>query len=135
MDTSFDEIARTPVTADDLGRALDAISKLRARDRYKLAARARCLTILFSEDEPERDVAAFGTAIEWRLVAFYRLTGRPELEPWSLPGKRRGTTSFAPAVLKAAAEATLIFHDERPAFDPDSFFKRLLAISECIGRG
>src|SRR5262249_44480248 len=126
----------TKVRPEDMERALLAINKLTPDDRRDLTARALCLIQLFSEDRPKRDSGSSAAAIDWRFEALSRPAKRPALEPSSFPPDHRGGVKLSPVVLQAAAQETLIVsNDDRPTFDPESFFQRLLALSKEAGQG
>jgi hypothetical protein len=129
------DIVNARVGPDDLEQALQAINKLPQKDRRDLTARSLCLIGVFSKDRAERDVGTLIAAIDWRFRAIAALATRPEFKAWSLPMDHVGAAKIDPLVLRAAAEEPLITDGNTPAFDPDSFFKRLLALSEEAGRG
>ena len=133
MSGVIERILRTKVAAADLERALEAINALPPEDHTDIAARVICLIELFGE--PGRhEVSLRVAAIDWRFQALAQLAGRPEFKNWSLPG-RDGAGSIAVTVLEVAATEPLIEIDGQPGFDPDSFFQRLLAITEEEGHG
>jgi hypothetical protein len=119
------------VSAADLERALAAIDELPPEDRTDIAARVVCLIETFGE--PGRhEVSARVAAIDWRLQALARLAGRPEFR--NLPMADR-SGKIAATVLQAAAIEPLIERDGEPAFNPESFLERLLAMTEEEGHG
>jgi hypothetical protein len=133
MSGVVERILSAKVSAAEMERALKAINALPAEDRTDIAARAICLIELFGEPG-SKEVSARVAAIDWRFQALVQLSGRPEFKNWSQPG-RNGANSMAVTVLEAAATEPLIEIDGQPGFDPDSFFKRLLAITEEEGHG
>ena len=124
------QILSAKVSTAEMECALEAISSLSPEDRKDIGARAVCLIRMFGENEVSARVAA----IDWRFQALARLSTRPEFRNWSLRGCD-GASKIAITVLEAAATEPLIELEDRPAFDADSFFKRLLAITEEEGHG
>ena len=119
------------VSAADLARALEAIDELAPEDRADIAARIVCLIETFGE--PGRhEVSARVAAIDWRLQALAGLAGRPEFRNWPMPG---GAGKIAANVLEAAAIEPLIEREGEPAFNPENFLERLLAMTEENGHG
>jgi hypothetical protein len=133
MSGVVDRILRAKVSAAEMERALEAINALPPEDRADIAARAICLIELFGEPG-HKEVSGRIAAIDWRFQALAQLSGRPEFKNWSLPGCD-GASSMPVTVLEAAATEPLVEIDGQPGFDPDSFFKRLLAITEEEGHG
>jgi len=74
-------------------------------------------------------------AIEFRLEALARLSDRPEMKAWSIPDNIDGVMHIQGVVLRAAAAEPLREEDNRPSFDPESFFRRLIRMSKEAGRG
>jgi hypothetical protein len=121
------------VSAPDMERAFEAVHALLPEDRTDIAARIVCLIELFGA--PGRhEVSPRVAAIDWRCQALARLSDRPELKNWSLPGLDDGI-QIAPTVLQAAATEPLIAIDGEPGFDADRFFKRLLTLTKEKGHG
>jgi hypothetical protein len=130
MSGIVEQILSTKVSATEMECALQAIGALPPEDRKDIGARAVCLIRMLGENEVSARVAA----IDWRFQALARLSTRPEFRNWSLPG-RDGASKITIAVLEVAATEPLIELEDRPAFDADSFFKRLLGITEEEGHG
>ena len=119
------------VSAADLQRALAAIEELPPEDQTDIAARIVCLIEAFGQPG-HHEVSARVAAIDWRLQALARLTAYPEFRNWLMPG---GAGKIAANVLAAAAIEPLIEREGEPAFDPQSFLERLLAMTEEEGHG
>ena len=132
MNKIVERIWRTQVTTDDLRMGLEALNDLPQEDRRDLTARALCLFRVF---DGEPDLASKTAAVDWRFEALARLSHRPELRAWSIPPDHMGKMMISETVLEAAAAEPLISVDDRPAFDPECFFKRLLALSGTDGTG
>jgi hypothetical protein len=128
------EIFDAKVSAADMESALKAINAMPGEDRIDITARTICLIKLFDHRRDQTDVATLISAIDFRFEALAKLSRRPEFGCWSMP-RRDGSNSVAITVLEAAATEPLIELQKRPAFDADSFFKRLLVITEAEGRG
>jgi hypothetical protein len=121
------------ISAGDMERALEAVNELPSEDRTDITARVVRLIELLGE--PGRnDVGARAAAINFRFQALAQRSGRREFRSWSLPN-RDGSSKIATSVLAAAATEPLIEIDGQLSFDPDRFFKRLLAMTEGEGRG
>jgi hypothetical protein len=121
------------VSAADLERARAAIDELSPEDQTDIAARVVCLIEAFGQ--PGRhEVSARVAAIDWRLQALARLSGRSEFRNWPMPGND-GFGKIAANVLEAAAIEPLIEREGEPAFDPQSFLERLMAMTEEKGHG
>ena len=130
MSGIVEQILSAKVSATEMECALEAIGALPPEARKDIGARAVCLIRMLGENEVSARVAA----IDWRFQALARLSTRPEFRNWSLPD-RSGATKITIAVLEVAANEPLIELEERPAFDADSFFKRLLGITKEEGHG
>lgn len=128
-----ERILDAEVSAADMARALEAINALPPEHRADIGARAMCLMGLFAHRGPP-GINLRIAAIDWRFQALARLANRPEFKNWSLPG-RDGATNIAITVLEAAASEPLIEIDGRPGFDADTFFTRLLSLTEEEGHG
>jgi hypothetical protein len=133
MSGSFERILEVEVSSHDMRRALQAINAMPAEDRGDIAARAICLMRLF-EHGNRSDLGAWVAAVDWRFQALSRLAARVEFKAWSMPGDH-DAVEIAPDVLEAAAAEPLIEVDNRPGFDADAFFIRLLTITKGHGHG
>ncbi len=57
------------------------------------------------------------------------------MKAWSIPDNIDGVMHIQGVVLRAAAAEPLREEDNRPSFDPESFFRRLIRMSKEAGRG
>lgn len=75
-------------------------------------------------------------AFEFRMEALARLRDRPEYRAWTLQlGNKAGDPDLINEVLvETAATQPIVEIDERPAFEPESFFRAALERSEVEGR-
>jgi hypothetical protein len=133
MSGIVERILKVKVSSEDMRRALKAVNALTPADRRDPVMHALCLVRLFG-GSATNDVTLHVTALEWRLQALARLAGRPEFKAWSMPGAH-DAVEITPDVLEATAAEPLIEVDNRPGFDADAFFKRLLTITKGHGHG
>jgi hypothetical protein len=70
------------------------------------------------------------TAIQFRLEALAELSDHPKLLAWSMASDTEEMIFIRDEVLEAAAKEPLLEDGNRPAFDPESFFSRLLMLTE-----
>lgn len=135
MSDIVDAIRRTKVTADILEKVVAALAAMESADRRDFTGRAVTTIRVLDEEGLLRQQPHLAAAIEFRLEALARLSHRPELKAWSLPGDIEGMIHVQRVVWKVVAAEPLREEGNRPAFDADSFFRRLTALSEAAGRG
>ena len=131
----MDAIFQTKVTPEILGRVLQAFGEMEPEDRKDMTGRALMVIRILDEEGLLDEEPHLAAAIEFRLEALARLAARPELKAWSIPGDVKGMVRLDPVVLEAAASEPLRDFNNRVAFDPESFFKRLMYISGEAGHG
>lgn len=131
MSKIVERILATMVTPDQLVEALSAVDDLEPEDRSDITART--LSMFARLDGTVPDLASTVTVIDWRLRALARIARRPELRRWSIPPDPAGMALVAYEVLEAAAVEPLIEQGDDLVFDPDSFFRRLLNVSDSDG--
>jgi hypothetical protein len=68
-----------------------------------------------------------------RLEALDRLTGDPRMRAWTMPTGEAGSSFICGPLIEAAAVHPLRIEDDRPVFEPDSFFDRVLRLAEAAG--
>ena len=100
--------------------------------RWRIAAARVVCFIEFFGESGRFEVSARMAAIDWRLQALAGLAGRPEFWNWPM---RDGAGKIPANVLEAAAIKPLIERGGEPAFNPESFLERLLAMTEEEGHG
>ena len=131
-------VNRTRVTPEHLIEANLAIAEMVPEDRRDMTARAvRIIRLLEEKNMKGRNRPDMLTAITFRLEALARLELQKhrEMGAWSRPGDETGQVFAHEDLFKAAALEPLISESERPAFEPVSFFQRLLSISKEQGHG
>lgn len=132
----IEQINQTKMPAELLIEANEAHAELIKDDRRdKIARTVAFMRLLDEMNFTEKRRQNLLLAIEFRLSALARLglVECPEVKAWSLPGDEPGMM-YAPADLfKAAAVEPLIEADEQACFDRDSFFRRLLSLTEQHG--
>lgn len=132
----IDQINKTQMPAELLIEANEAHSQLSKEDRRDKTAR----TIAFIKVLDELDYSDVRSqnllpAIGFRLTALARLelAEHPEGKAWSLPGSEEGLVYAHEDLFKAAAAEPLIEMDGQVYFDRDSFYRRLLSLTEQHG--
>jgi hypothetical protein len=132
----LDTVNRTKVTPELLLEVVQTHTAMAPEDRPVFEARAiRIFELLKRKGVRGRRMTALAEAIDFRLSALARLQRDAVLRGWSVPTEDPGAISIAFDALKIAADEPLIENAEkRAAFDPDSFRRRLLAITEPDGR-
>lgn len=135
MSDYLQRVNQETVAPELLREVLTMYALMPAEDRSVFEARAFRLFELLQA----RGLAAdsdLPMAIEFRLEALASLQGERALGAWTLPGKQGGDGAvYVHAdLVKAAAEEPLVETNAgRPGFDPDSFKRRVLAISDMRG--
>ncbi len=129
------DIIRTKVTAEILEKVVIAFAAMEPADRRDFTGRAVTVIRVLDEEGLLGQHPRLAAAIEFRLEALARLSHRPELKAWSIPGDVEEMIYLQPLVWEAVAAEPLREESNRPAFDPDSFFRRLTALSKAAGRG
>ncbi|MFN3464706.1 MAG: hypothetical protein ACK4X1_11590 [Terricaulis sp.] len=126
-----------PVKPDHLAAALRVLADMDAEDRNDIGGRALALIKHFHQpgNKPEDlRVADLTSAIQFRLEALDSLRDRPEMVGWTLPSGADGCDLINGALLEVAADEPIVQIDEyHVTFSPDSFFKRVLAVSDLSG--
>ena len=81
------------------------------------------------------DRASTLISFEFRMEALARLRNHPEYRAWAMKTDHRGAPDLIHEVLIATAAAEpLIERDERPPFNPVTFFRAALERAESEGR-
>jgi hypothetical protein len=126
-----------PVEPAQLSTALRLFEQMNPDDRADLGARALELIKHFHKpgNEPKNlEIGDLVSAIQFRLQAFATLHDRPEMSAWARPSTEEGCDYINGALLEAAATEPIVRLDEyNITFDPNSFFKRVLAVSDLEG--
>ena len=137
MSKFLERVARTPVPAELLKEALEAIADLPAEDRQDLTGRALAVIRLLEQRKAAKSLRQRGnlvTGIHFRLEALARLHDEPAYKAWSMQSGEPGMSYVHDDLVTAAASEPLILEEHGARFDPDSFFRRVLKASEGSGR-
>jgi hypothetical protein len=73
--------------------------------------------------------------IQFRLEALAGLCDEPSYQAWSMKSGSPGMDYVHGDLIEAAASEPLIMRKRAVCFEPKSFFKRVLLITETRGRG
>jgi len=136
MSDYLKRVSRTKITPALLLDVIRMHSEMPVEDRPVLEARmVRIFQLLDEKGVKGNQRADMSIAIQFRLEALARLIQTDATRGWTMPGKEEvGATSIDTDLLTAAALERLIEGpDGQAAFDPDSFQKRVLHISEVRG--
>jgi hypothetical protein len=137
--TIMRRINAAPLTPELMKRLVNLIDEMQADQRDDLTRRGVEIIRFLEEHCPGQDMlerASVITAFEFPMQALESLRTMPEYRAWTLqlsPHKEEPRLAQA-ALIEDAAEEPLIERLRRPTFDPVSFFKRVLAMSEAGGR-
>lgn len=132
----IDRINRTQMPVELLIEANEAHAELSKEDRRDSVARTVAfIKMLDEKDYSDKRRQDLLLGIEFRLTALARLelAEYPEGKAWSLPGDEKGLVYAHEDLFKAAAAEPIIEMDDQPGFDRDSFFRRLLSLTEQHG--
>lgn len=137
--TLMKRLNEAPLTPELMKRLMTTLENMPSDQRADFTGRGLGLIRFLEEVFPGQETAERAsvlTAFEFRMQALVRLRSRPEYRAWSLQqAERVGEPDLIHEVLiEAAAQEPLIQRRQRPAFDPVSFFKRVLALSDAEGR-
>lgn len=130
---------QAPISAELLIEVLDRHASMAPADRADHDARAFAILSLLDRKglAPDpRDRASLAMSIDFRLTALARLeVTNTVLKGWTMPAGAPGMSSLHHDALQAAAEEPLIEDGAgQVAFDPESFQRRLLAITAAKGQ-
>lgn len=127
----MEQLNEVTVSGDDLMRASDEVNEyltsLPEEDR-DFAARAACLARVFPGDY------LTVSAVNFRMEALARLTRHPTMRGWSLPDQDGGVPTDE-TVFAVAAVHPLVKIEGKWGFEPESFFRAVLAAAENEGSG
>jgi hypothetical protein len=123
-------IAQKPVPVGLLGAAAEAISGLAERDRKNPTRRVvAILSAIDAHKVPCVRRSDFSRAIQFRLQALAQLQ-----DQLAYPASSK-TKDIHDAFIEAAASMPLIIKDGVASFEAQSFFQRVLTISEARDAG
>jgi len=136
MPRFLDGVNRTKVSPELLCEVVQMHAAMAPEDRPVYEARAfGIFELLKNKGVHAGKIAALAIAIDFRLRALARLQRDAALRGWSMPRQEPGAISISVDALKVAADEPLIENAEKQAvFNPESFCRRLLAVTEPHGR-
>ena len=135
MSSFLDRVRNRPIPVDLFKAAVRAISDLPQESRQTMEGRATCIIRLLQEfGVKTRNASDLLTGISFRLEALVRLTDEPEYRAWSVKTDIPEMDYISEDLVEAAAIEPLVYDDACARFDPKSFFKRVLEISEVSGK-
>lgn len=115
-----ERINSVKVTINDLLEASEAVHSLKPEDR-NWEGRAHLMAIMF-KGEPHKAMA-----IDSRLIAMSSIIASGELPGWALPQKEDGSYNIAEPVWLATASEKLLFVEEQPCFNKETFLNSILS--------
>ena len=125
---------RTKVSAELLGEVVEMHAKLPPEDRRDHTVRMIRLFQMLDDKGLQDERADLSLAIDFRLTALAHLLAAHEAHGWTLPGTEAGMELMHPSLVRGAAEEPLIEDaNQQPAFDPDSFRRRVLSVTDTDG--
>jgi hypothetical protein len=134
--TLFSKRSHQPVPVELLGAAAEAIAALPDEGRKNPTRRVIAILHMFDAHKvPSADRSDLLTGIQFRLQALGRLQDQPSYRAWSMNSTTPGTHYVHADIVAAAASAPLLMIRRIANFEPQSFFTRVLEISEARGRG
>lgn len=133
------QINAAPLTPELMKRLMTLVGDMPAEQRSDLTGRSIGIIRFLEEEYPGQETferASLITAFQFRMEALMNLRTRPEYRAWTLQlsAHKEEPDVIHQVLVEAAATEPLIQRKKRPAFDPVSFFKRALAMSEAEGR-
>jgi hypothetical protein len=130
-------VATKPIPADLLGAAAQAIADLPEGDRRDLTGRIIAVIRILDEQNVPRDLkdrSDLLMGIQFRLEALARLRDEPSYRAWSMKSGTPHLHYVHGDLVEVAATEPLIIRKRVARFEPKSFFKRVLQVSEARGR-
>jgi hypothetical protein len=134
----IDRANAAPLDPELMKDMLTCLAEMPEEQRADMTGRGLGL-IRFLEDrvrgDGSMDLASILIAFEFRMEAMVRLREHPQYGAWAVRANRqRDPDLLNEVMLEVAASEPLIERDNRPAFEPYSFFQRALEIAESEGR-
>jgi len=135
MSSFLDRVRNRPIPVDLFKATVRAISDLPEESRQTMEGRTTCIIRVLQEfGVKTRNASDLLTGISFRLDALVRLTGEPEYRACSVKTDTPGMDYISEDLVEAAAIEPLVCDDTGARFDPQSFFKRVLEVSEASGK-
>ncbi|KXG87593.1 hypothetical protein ATO67_18270 [Agrobacterium bohemicum] len=132
----MDEVNETRIDASLLVEANAAHAALPEKDRQDGTATALAFSrLLDNKPVSGKERRALLRAIQFRLEALARLEmhGHSQLGAWTLPSTDKDAIYGSELLFEAAAQEPLVEINDEAHFNSESFFSRLLALSEAKG--
>jgi len=130
----MDRVNETKVTGALLGEVVRLHANMPPEDRPDFEARAIRMFELLDKKGLREERGVLASAIDFRLTALAKLQGDPALRAWTMAGKDEGADYIHADLLEAAAAEPLVEDQQGQAsFDPNSFRRRVLSITETKG--
>ncbi len=135
--SNFDEfkhdINRTSVSPELLGEVIEMYTGLALEER-DFEARAIRVVKFLTERGYGRNCGLIAATIIIRLMALDAILADKQVQGWSLPGTEPGETYVHFALLKAAAQETVVAGSSgQPIFDAANFRQRVLQVAGTGG--
>jgi hypothetical protein len=128
------DINRTAVSAELLGEVMMMYAEIAPEERGFEARAERVVALLTKKGHGEKR-GLLAMAVMIRLMALDAILADKEVQDWTLPGAEPGVTYVHSALLKAAAEETVVEGSKgQPMFDPANFRQRVLQMAATGGR-
>ena len=127
-----DKLNETPIAAELLGGAMEAVAELPPEDRRDMTTQMLCIIEHVEKTTKGKAEAGVGAALYFRMLALGKLTSDYPLPGFASPDFN-GAKLLHPDVIRCAAEQPLIMIGEDVAFDAGAFQIRLLDIAEAAG--
>ena len=129
-----DDINRTAVSAELLGEVMMMYGEIAPEERGFEARAERVVALLTKKGHGEKP-GPLAMAIMIRLMALDAILESSKVQGWTLPGAEPGVTYVHSALLRAAAEETVIEGSKgQPMFDTANFRRRVLQMAATGGR-
>jgi hypothetical protein len=131
---SYVERMGVPIDPELMKRLLKVIERMPEDQRRDFTGLQIGLIAYLDEEEKDvRDRATVLTSFSFRMQALTRLCERPEYRAWSMKLGSGEPDMIHEVLVEVAASEPLIEVDERPAFEPESFFRKALEMAETTG--
>lgn len=136
MSSFLEKVNRTKVAPELLGEAMQMHAEMSPEDRGVFEARAIALfQMLTDKGFKGRRHSDLALAIDFRLQALSRLIEADVTRGWTLPGGADGRSYLHADLIEAAAREPVIESaDKQASFNPDSFGRRLMELTQTKGQ-
>ena len=135
MSNYLRKVNKTKVDPALLGEVMEMHANMPAEDRTSFEARTFRIIEMLNARGLQAERATMLLAIDFRLTALARLIDARGGRGFTRPGSEVGMDWVHADLVRCAAEEPIIEDEaKQPAFDPDRFEQRLLAICEPLGK-